>query len=103
MKIKSIYEFLKSYKLLSFVILSLLVNLILLAFSQHRITDWVLGITVIIAVIPLLWDMITTLRDGHFGIDILAATAMITSVLLGQYWTGIIIALMLTGGEALED
>ncbi len=47
--------------------------------------------------------MVTDLRSGKYGIDILAATAMITSVILGQYWTGIIIALMLTGGEGLED
>jgi heavy metal translocating P-type ATPase len=46
--------------------------------------------------------MVTDLRSGKYGIDLLAATAMITSIALGEYWTGIIIAIMLTGGEALE-
>lgn len=100
---KSIYSFLKSYKLLSFVIFSAVVSLILYIISYHHIADWILGVSVIIAVIPLLIDMFTDLRSGKYGIDILAATAMITSVVLGQYWTGIIIALMLTGGEGLED
>jgi heavy metal translocating P-type ATPase len=103
MNLKSIFKFLKSYKLLSFVTISLIVSLILFLFSYGKISDWILGVTVIIAVLPLLWDMVETLRNGKFGIDILAATAMITSIALGQYWTGIIIALMLTGGEALED
>jgi heavy metal translocating P-type ATPase len=40
---------------------------------------------------------------GTYGIDILALTAIITSVILRQYWAAIVIVLMLTGGEALED
>lgn len=103
MNFKSVLKLVKSYKLLSFVILSLIVSLVLFFSGLHTVSNWILGITVIIAVIPLLMDMVNTLRDGSFGIDILAATAMITSVLLGQYWTGIVIAIMLTGGEALED
>lgn len=47
--------------------------------------------------------MLQDLRDGKYGIDILAATAIITSVLLREYWAGMVIVLMLTGGEALED
>jgi len=47
--------------------------------------------------------MARTLRAGHFGIDVLAATAIITSVVLQQYWAAIVIVLMLTGGESLED
>src|SRR5207237_130226 len=43
------------------------------------------------------------IRAGKYGVDILAATAIISSVLLRQYWAGIVIILMLTGGEALED
>ena len=100
---KSILRFLKSYKLLSFVILALVVSIILYFISYQKIADWILAISTLIAVIPLLIDMVTDLRSGKYGIDILAATAMITSVALGEYWTGIIIALMLTGGEGLED
>lgn len=103
MKFKSVFKFLKSYKLLSVVIIALIVSLILYFSGLHAVADWILGLTVIAAVIPLLWDMVYTIRNGNFGIDILAATAMIASVALGQYWTGIVIALMLTGGKALED
>jgi heavy metal translocating P-type ATPase len=101
--VKTLINFLRKYKLLSFVIITGAVSLGLTIAGDNKYSNWILGITVIIAVIPLLWDMISTLRNGHYGIDILAATAMITSVALGQYWAGLIIALMLTGGEALED
>lgn len=71
--------------------------------GHHTIAHWVLGISALVNVVPLVWDMIEDLRSGIYGVDILAATAIITSVLLHEYWAGIIIVLMLTGGEALED
>ena len=54
------------------------------------------------AAVPLVWDMITNLRHGKYGIDILAATAIVTSVVLGEVWAAIVLVIMLTGGESLE-
>jgi heavy metal translocating P-type ATPase len=51
----------------------------------------------------LLIDMIRTLRSGKYGVDILAITAIIATVAIGQFWASLIIVLMLTGGETLED
>lgn len=53
--------------------------------------------------LPLLWRMIQDLRDGTYGVDILAATAIITAIVLKEYWAAMVIVLMLTGGEALEN
>lgn len=64
---------------------------------------WVLIVTSVFELVPLVWGMLQDLRRGRYGVDILAATAIITSVLLGEYWAGMVIVLMLTGGEALED
>ena len=47
--------------------------------------------------------MYQDLREGKYGIDILAATAIISSVLFKQYWAAIVVVVMLTGGKALED
>jgi len=47
--------------------------------------------------------MIQDVRAGSYGIDILAVTAIVTSVLLKEYWAAIVVVLMLTGGESLED
>jgi heavy metal translocating P-type ATPase len=47
--------------------------------------------------------MIRALRRGTWGIDILAVTAIVSTVALGDYWAALVVVLMLTGGEALED
>lgn len=54
----------------------------------------------------ILWtaiDMIRSLLRGHFGLDILAVVAMVATLLVGEYLAALIIVLMLSGGEALED
>ena len=47
--------------------------------------------------------MVRSIMKGSWGIDVLAVTAIIATVLVGEYWASIIIVLMFTGGEALED
>jgi heavy metal translocating P-type ATPase len=100
---RRVVSFLRQYKLFSLAIIALIVSLVLQLTHHAPIAHWVLGIAATLAVFPLLWDMWQDVRVGTYGIDILAATAIITSVILGQYWAAIVIVLMLTGGEALED
>ena len=59
----------------------------------------VLGIVIVITAI----DMFKDLMRGRWGLDILAVIAMIATLAVQEYVAGLIIALMLTGGEALED
>lgn len=67
---------------------------------QLAITAYVvIGITLLITLV----DMFKTLKAGHWGLDILAVVAMIATLAVEEYLAGMIIALMLTGGEALED
>lgn len=51
----------------------------------------------------MLIQMIKTLRSGSYGVDLLAITAIIATLLVGEYWASLIIILMLVGGESLED
>ena len=46
--------------------------------------------------------MIRGLLSGQFGLDILAVTAIVSTVVVGEYWASLVIVLMLAGGEALE-
>ena len=48
-------------------------------------------------------DMVRDLMHGRWGIDILAIMAIIATVVVGEYWASLVIVLMLSGGEALED
>lgn len=100
---KKLGHFFREYYQLGWVIVAIIVALILTAFGFQKAAHIVLGATAIINVVPLVWGMIQDIRHGTYGVDILAATAIITSVVLGEYWAGMIIVLMLTGGEALED
>jgi cation transport ATPase len=47
--------------------------------------------------------MIKDLLRGHWGIDVLAVMAIVTTVAVGEYLAALAIVLMLSGGEALED
>lgn len=52
------------------------------------------------------WTLVGMVRDvlrGHIGLDILALVAMIATLAVGEYIASLIIVLMLSGGEALED
>ena len=47
--------------------------------------------------------MARRLAGGQWGIDILAVTAIVSTVLVGEFIASMIIVLMLAGGTALED
>ncbi|HEV7951182.1 MAG TPA: heavy metal translocating P-type ATPase [Glaciihabitans sp.] len=49
------------------------------------------------------WRMLRKLRHGTFGLDILALAAILSTVMVGEYWASLVICLMLAGGEALEE
>ncbi len=51
----------------------------------------------------LVADLLTKLLRGTFGSDLLAGMAIVTSLLLGEYLAGVLVVLMLSGGEALES
>ena len=66
-------------------------------------TRWIISIFALAVAAKESVGMIRSILQGHWGIDVLAVTAIIATVLVGEYWASIIIVLMFTGGEALED
>lgn len=100
---KKLIHYFKTYKHLGIVIVAIIIAGVLDLAGHEKYTNIILGVTASLSVIPLLLGMVQDLRDGQYGVDILAATAIIASVALGEYWAGIVVVLMLTGGESLED
>ncbi|WP_130177769.1 heavy metal translocating P-type ATPase [Cryobacterium sp. SO1] len=47
--------------------------------------------------------MVKRMRQGSFGVDLLAILAIIATILVGEYVATLLIVLMLSGGAALED
>lgn len=100
--------FLRQYKLfglaLGVALLALALDIIGSRYHALRVAAHLLLIAEsIVMAIVLAKGMYEDLQDGRYGIDLLALTAIVTSVLLREYWTAMITVLMLTGGEALED
>ncbi|MCZ9881761.1 heavy metal translocating P-type ATPase [Arthrobacter sp. B2a2-09] len=48
-------------------------------------------------------SMLKDLFRGRWGIDLLAVTAIVSTLVVGEYIASLIIVLMLTGGDALEE
>lgn len=75
---------------------------IIISFLFNSQYDLILLLTLLIGLIPLFWDIAISVTKGKFGIDLIALCAIIGSILLGEFLAGIVILLMLSGGEALE-
>ena len=58
--------------------------------------------TTAVMLVPLTYSVVRDLRRGKPGVDVIALLAMAAALLVGQYAAGAIIALMLSGGLALE-
>ena len=72
-------------------------------FNQPFLARLIVTIAGGVLAFSMLIEMIKTLRSGSYGVDLLAITAIIATLLVGEYWASLIIILMLVGGESLED
>ena len=72
-------------------------------FKQPTMTRVLVTIAGAILAISMFIEMIKTLRSGRYGVDWLAIIAIISTLVIGQYWASLIIIVMLVGGESLED
>lgn len=72
-------------------------------FDRPLIAFWIVAVMGGVMTLTLLVDMIQTLRSGKYGIDILAVTAILATLVVGEYWASLMILVMLTGGDSLEE
>ena len=100
---KRILGFLRQWWSFNLAVLALIIGLILYFTGLHTIAYIVLTVVSLGEIIPIIISMWEDIRSGTYGLDVLAATAIIASVLLGQYWAAIVVVIMLTGGESLES
>lgn len=64
--------------------------------------DAVWAATVAVMLVPLTVSIVRTLAAGRVGVDAIALVAMAGALAVGEYLAGAVIALMLSGGNALE-
>ena len=59
-------------------------------------------VTLLVGGVPLVVQTLRGLLQGRFAADVVAMLAIVTAFVLGQYFAGVVIVLMQSGGEALE-
>ncbi|MDI3210695.1 heavy metal translocating P-type ATPase [Arthrobacter sp. AL12] len=91
------------YPLVAGTITALLAVLILLLSGQPLIAQISASIYALAVAAYLAVGMVRRLIGGQWGIDILAVTAIASTVLVGEFIASMIIVLMMAGGTALED
>lgn len=64
---------------------------------------YALQTAVVIGLLKIVFESYKNIREGRYSLDYIACTAMAVSLYSGEYVAGAIIALMFTGGEALDD
>src|SRR5437773_1481224 len=59
-------------------------------------------VTLLAGGMPLVWQTVRGMLRGRFAADIVATLAIVTALILGQYFAGVVIVLLQSGGESLE-
>ncbi|PMD70698.1 heavy metal translocating P-type ATPase [Companilactobacillus nuruki] len=90
-------------KLYSTLTIGALATILQFGFHQAGYAQLIISILGLLLALIMFIDMIKVLKSGSFGIDLLAITAIVATIVLGQYWAGWIVLLMLTGGDTLEE
>src|SRR5690625_1537437 len=96
-------QFLRGRLLMVFVMIGLATGVALWAAGLETALAVTAYLVLSVVIVVTAIDMFRDLMSGHWGLDILAVIAMVATLAVQEYVAGLIIALMLTGGEALED
>lgn len=93
----------RDYPLVGVVLLTALLGVVLEISGPDASARWVVSAVALGIAALQLRGMVEALRAGSYGVDVLAVTAIVSTVAVGEYWAALVVGLMLTGGEALED
>lgn len=100
---QKIVRFLKQYTLFASTLVVGILAGALFLIGYPEITRWLVTVYSVAVAVKMSVDMIGDIREGKWGVDILAIAAIAATNAVGEYWAALVIVLMLTGGEALED
>ena len=96
-------RFIRSYPLPALVSAGLVAGLAArFVFAAPAVADRMFFAALVVGGGPLVVQTLRGMLRGRFAADIVAMLAIVTALALGQYFAGAVIALMQSGGEALE-
>ena len=100
---QKIRSFLRENPLPALALLGLVIGAVaLLVFQQEALADWIWLAVLIGCGAPVVWKTVRGMLRGEFAADVVAMLAIVTAVIMHEYFAGVIIVIMQTGGEALE-
>jgi heavy metal translocating P-type ATPase len=73
------------------------------ALTRPDIADIVWLFVLVVGGAPTVFKTVQKMLKGNFAADVVAMLAIITAVIMGEYFAGVIIVIMQSGGEALEN
>jgi heavy metal translocating P-type ATPase len=73
------------------------------ALVGERLAHLTWAVADLLVLVPLTWGVARSLRRGQVGVDVIALLAIAGALIAGEYLAGAVIALMLSGGNALEE
>ena len=91
------------YPVITVTVVVLAAVLLLHVVGEDVLGRWIATVGVAAFVVWTLVGMVRDVMRGHVGLDILAVVAMVATLAVGEYLASLIIVLMLSGGQALED
>lgn len=95
--------FVRRYPVVALTFLVLVASLVLLQFNLGLQVRVLASAYAAVIVVVRAAGMVRSLREGRWGIDLLALMAIASTVVVGEYLAALVVILMLTGGEALEN
>lgn len=72
-------------------------------FKLPQLAFYMIAVVGGLMTLSMLVSMIKTIKAGNYGVDILAITAIVSTLAVGEYWASLVVLIMLTGGDSLED
>ena len=98
------FSFVREYSIPVFGLLGLGAGaFIRFAVTRADIAAIVWLIVLVVGGAPTVLETINKMLKGNFAADIVAMLAIVTAVIMGEYFAGVIIVIMQSGGEALEN
>jgi len=89
--------------LIGFPAAGLVLGFILRATGRDQWSDLAWATATLPALLALLVEIVRRLRRGEFGLDIVAALSMTAALVVGEELAAVVVALMYSGGQYLED
>jgi heavy metal translocating P-type ATPase len=87
---------------LAFSVAALIAGIVLWIGGAGAAAEFVWAGGVAVVAVPLTIAVVRNLARGDVGVDLIALAAMAGTLAIGEYLAGVVVAIMLSGGNALE-